>query len=84
MVRRIVQRTIAPVVDVRLSACFGSARLLAPSLARVLPVFFWSPQLVVNAVRARTENSRGPCGETHLLTDLAVVWEGAHERVEAD
>ena len=60
---------IEPVVDVRLSACFDSARFLAPSLARVRPVFLRSRQLVVNAVWARTENSRGRAGKhTYSLT----------------
>ena len=58
--------------------------LLRPPACVSRPLSFRSRQLLVDAVRARAENSRGPYGVTHLLTDLAVVWEGAHERIEAD
>ena len=40
-------------------------------------------QLVDTRPGPDREQRARPCGETHLLTDLIAVWEGAHERVGA-
>ena len=68
---------LATSFDSRLDGCSppdrrASASAPAPAL-----------QLVDARPGPDREQRARPCGETHLLTDLIAVWEGAHERVGA-
>ena len=65
-----IVETISLVVDDGLSVYFGLGFLLALLSSSSTPL-------------GQDRLSRRPCGETHLLTDLGVVWEGTHERVGA-